>query len=120
MTITQIRSATSRDALAQDFAAIGEFFRDNPGAIAPEEFRCQVPVPRGLDQPARVEWIKALAASWRVPVVPDEDGTLHCSVREGRVVVCASVTPAGSGHIIRRIDDLNGRAPFAAVTRGAA
>lgn len=118
--IASFPTRTARDALKGDLARLGERIAANPQAILPAEFRAAVPVPRGLDQPAKVAWLRAWAASWHVPVVADEDGTLTAEVREGAASFYAVVTPAGSGHVVRRLDDLRDRASFEQALDGAA
>lgn len=119
--IAPVPGTAARLALARDFAGIGEFFRDHPDAIVPDQFRYQYPVPSGLDQPARVEWVRGVAGSWGgAPVLVGPDGTRYCEVRRGAVSVVAAVAPAGHHCSGSRQDDLDRRAPFGAVLRGAA
>lgn len=117
MTITPVR--TARDVLAENFAAFGEFFRSNPDAITPDEFRCQYRFRKGLDRPAREAKVRELAASWRVPVkFNKKTGVLYCEFREGRVAIIAAVGPAGSAEIVERQDDLAQRATMTEAMAG--
>lgn len=98
-----VTEAARRANLAQDFTDAGAWIACNLAAIIPDDFTFQLHVPRGLDHEAKREWLRQVARSWRVPVLPDGEGGETAEKVIGELRFIAHISPEGSGHIVRRL-----------------
>jgi hypothetical protein len=106
----------------RDFVDAATFLACHPqaAAVLQAELTIQVPVPLGLDRPGKLQWLDGWAESWGVEPVTDDDGVTTAERRFGGLRFVASVDAPGSRRIIKRQDDLDQRAPVAAVMGAAA
>ena len=99
VTIAPEVPADAAQARADFLAALAEarmFFRYHPDARLPQSPLIQVR-PRGRNREEKIADLGAIAASWGVPVLRLDEGTLHAEVVFGPLTIAASVAAPVQG-----------------------